>query len=218
MNSTTVTSWALVGLWVSSGLAAALWAARRGHFLPAWLVMGIVFGPLTWGLWRIDRIRDRDARPRPLAAGSRGVGPVDVLVGVDGSAESHAALRAVVELLGDRLGRLAVASVLDFDTALETQEWPERAKADGELASAVELMASLRSAQPETVLLTGRPAEALEQYADAECFTLVAIGSRGRGLTKALLGSTASDLSARSAVPVLIVNCSIPTGSSVIEP
>ena len=57
----------------------------------------------------------------------------------------------------------------------------------------------------ETVLLQGRPAEALSDYAELEGHTIMAIGSRGRGASKALLGSVASRLAQRSPTPVLVV-------------
>lgn len=45
--------------------------------------------------------------------------------------------------------------------------------------------------RPETELLAGRPAEALGCFAAAGRYDLLAVGSRGRGLSRLLLGSVA---------------------------
>ena len=69
--------------------------------------------------------RARQARHFPRAADvGTWRGPVDVLVGVDGSAESLAAAAVVGSLLGDRIGRFTLATVVDYDTALDGEAGP----------------------------------------------------------------------------------------------
>jgi len=128
-----------------------------------------------------------------------------MLVGVDGSREASAALRTVAGLLGERLGRFTIAAVLDFDTAESDMQWDERDRALAELARDADELEVAAGRRPETQLLAGQPAEALGRFAADERFELLAVGSRGRGLSKLILGSVAAKLAGGSAVPVLIV-------------
>jgi nucleotide-binding universal stress UspA family protein len=130
---------------------------------------------------------------------------VDVLVGVDGSPEASAALGTVAGLVGERLGRLTIAAVLDFDTAESDMQWGERDRALAELARDADELEATSGRRPETQLLAGRPAEVLGRFAADEGFELLAVGSRGRSLSKVMLGSVAAKLAGGSAVPVLIV-------------
>jgi len=56
------------------------------------------------------------------------------------------------------------------------------------------------------VVLTGKPAEALVAHAADGKFDVVAVGSRGRGASKVVMGSFATRLSQGAQVPVLIVS------------
>ncbi|HUP72701.1 MAG TPA: universal stress protein [Acidimicrobiales bacterium] len=155
---------------------------------------------------RADRLRESAAGPERTSAGRIGNGPVDVLVGVDGSAESLAVLRFVVDVLDGRVGRLTVAEVIDYDTALDQTERPERTRATAALRGAALAAAGRTGIEPETVLLAGHPPDALARFAGDEGFGLVVIGGSGRGLSKALLGSTAQALSRNCPVPVFVVS------------
>jgi nucleotide-binding universal stress UspA family protein len=125
---------------------------------------------------------------------------VDVLVGIDGSAEAANALRATIQLMGANIGRLMLASVVTFDEASQqSREDEERAIALLEAAAS-----SVEAATPGRVLLSGQPADALIAHAAEAGYDLLVIGRRGRGASKALLGSTA-DRAARGPIPVLIV-------------
>jgi nucleotide-binding universal stress UspA family protein len=59
--------------------------------------------------------------------------------------------------------------------------------------------------KPDAVLLEGKPADALARFAADGGYELIAVGRRGRGATKALLGSTAEALARGADIPVLIV-------------
>jgi nucleotide-binding universal stress UspA family protein len=52
--------------------------------------------------------------------------------------------------------------------------------------------------------LAGRPAEALQRLAVESGHDLLVVGTRGAGLSKLLLGSTATALAAHAKVPVLL--------------
>lgn len=59
-------------------------------------------------------------------------------------------------------------------------------------------------ALPDLILLPGQPAEALQRLAAEGAYDLVVVGGRGSGLSKVLLGSTATTLAAQAKVPVLL--------------
>jgi nucleotide-binding universal stress UspA family protein len=189
-----------IAVWLSIGISLALVMGRRGHGAFQWLLLGAVLGPIALPL-ALARIRDeRRPQTQELAAGVRGSGAIDVLVGIDGSPESQAALGSAVELLGPRIGRLTLAWVTEFDdTSAQARENTKRAVESLERSAE-----AANVTEPGMVLLSGRPADALTDQARHEGYQLLVVGRRGRGATKALLGSTASRL-ARTDVPVLIV-------------
>ena len=195
----------VLGAWVGTGVVLALIMGRRGHAPFSWGALGVVFGPLCIPLALSSTRREQEARAQQVGAGIDGSGPLDVVVGVDGSAEATAALRTVVRMLGPQLGRLTIASVLDFDTAESDMQWGERDRTLAELERDADLVAAAAGRRPETLLLAGQPAEALGRFAADEGFALLAVGSRGRGLSKLLLGSVAAQLARGSTVPVLIL-------------
>lgn len=198
----------LVGLaivWVLCGIVTSMVMARRGHSPLLWLGLGTIAGPASVALVGRAVSDQRMTHPTELARGSTGRGPVDVLVGVDGSPESARALSSAIDLTGNRLGRLAVASVADFDAGFPAGPTGSRERAEADLADA-RAIAIDRGIVPDAVLLFGSPAATLESYAVDNGFELLAIGSRGRGLTTAAFGSVASELARSTAVPVLITS------------
>jgi nucleotide-binding universal stress UspA family protein len=206
MLATSALLWVLV-LWLAMGLGAGLVMGRRGHDPFGWLLLGAIGGPLVlpWAL-ASERHPER-AAPRRLVAGRRAGGRVDVLVGIDGSPQAAAALDSAVELLGSRLGRLSLAAVTDLDATVAHQQ--EEARLRDELqrqASRIQarLDAAGVPAAAELVLLAGPPAQALTAYALAGGYGLLAVGTRGAGLTHRLLGSVAGSLAASTRVPVLL--------------
>jgi nucleotide-binding universal stress UspA family protein len=188
--------------WLVIGLAASIVMARRGHDAWVWGVLGALLGPLVIPL-AVAAIRREQAAQREvvtLESGALGAGPVSVLVGVDGSADARRAAQAAVDLLGPRLGRVTLATVLDYDVA-DRVSAPDRAGANAVVAETAE---ELRGVDARTVVLVGRPADALLRYASEASVDLVAIGARGRGLSEAVLGSVAAQLIRASKVPILV--------------
>jgi nucleotide-binding universal stress UspA family protein len=130
---------------------------------------------------------------------SLGIGPFDVLVGVDGSHESEVALQRAAEILGTRIGRLTLATVTEFDYG------SPQAEADVKRARE-----TLRSAaaladvpEPGIVLPSDRPADALSD-AQRNGYELLVVGRRGRGASNAILGSTAARIT-QSPVAILVI-------------
>lgn len=191
---------AVGGLWVVIGLALSFVMGRRGHNGFGWLVVGAILGPLGVILaidaWRHDEQLQPEALPGATAA-TEGPGPVDVLVGFDGSPQSSAAVQAVVDLFGSRLGRLTVATAVPYGGIREAERLAtERLRLQaGRTPGWV----------PQLEVLHGHPSAALRQCAIEGGYELIAVGTRGSGITKAVLGSAASELAQESKVPVLLV-------------
>lgn len=199
----------VVAIWLLSGLATAYVMGRRGHDPGAWMVLGVVAGPFAV-IFAVPRALEGERAVQPLrsAPGVPTPGQVDVLVGIDGSPESRNALRQACLLLGGRVRRLTLARVVDYQT-YQKGEGEESARADLEEAAA--MVAELR---PEQVVLAGPAAEVLERHAREEGFGLLVVGTRGRGASKALVGSVASRLARRGAVPVLMAGSEAPADDS----
>ena len=195
------------GAWLAMGLALAIVMGRRGHNSFGWLVLGTLLGPLGLAL-ALDAGRHSERlEPAPLDGGAParvGAGPVDVLVGYDGSPESAAALDAVVALFGDRIGRLTVATVVSFGDITEEERLAgERLR---------QLAGRASAAVPALEILHGHPSVALTELAIARGYELIAVGTRGKGISRAVLGSAASELARDSKVPILLVGSQGPLG------
>ncbi|MGY1452835.1 universal stress protein [Streptomyces sp. SS8] len=188
-----------VVVWVAAGLLAAWWLARRGHGGPGWLLMGVVFGPVL-ALVAGERVQRRPTTVARTEAGPRGPGRLRVLVGVDGSPESEAALGLAVSLLGPYTQTLVAAQVVDYDAA--ELDWQGRIVAAKERLSAVAEEAGGRVTECE--ILAGPPAAALARFADENDIDVVVVGRHGRGLSKRLLGNVAQELLRDGSVPVLV--------------
>jgi nucleotide-binding universal stress UspA family protein len=145
-----------------------------------------------------------------------------IVVGVDGSADSEAAL-AVAARLADRLGaRLVLANVVEY--VHSPYPYPTvaaigpRAIAPAPLRDA--LGAPVRAGErllkemaeqadveaAERRVVSGFAAERLADLADEEDAELIVVGSRGRGAFKAaFLGSVSTSLIGVARCPVLVV-------------
>lgn len=166
-----------------------------------WLVLAIAFGPLVLPIAMYALRHDRARVFERLPSAHRGTGTVDALVGIDGSQEANDALRSAIDLLGDRLGRLTLATIVDYDTAARSRLAEENQRARYALVRT----ANATGLRPEIVLLSGRPADALRKHAVEQGYELIVVGQRGRGVSRVVLGSVASELARGADVPVLIV-------------
>jgi nucleotide-binding universal stress UspA family protein len=183
--------------WLSTGLTLSLVMGRRGHDAFAWLILGTLFGPLGV-IFAVEARDEEGARPELVSARrATGAGPIDVLAGVDGSPESMSALQAALELLGPRLGRLTLATVIPYDSGFDRRRTAQ---------STLEQQAELVGSGPRLELLHGRPAAVLLERAMNDDYDLLVIGTRGAGLSKALLGSTAVDVAEGAKIPVLLMD------------
>jgi nucleotide-binding universal stress UspA family protein len=188
---------ATVVIWVGIGLALALIMGRRGHTRFGWLFVGAVLGPIALVLALTSWRQEAPPATRLAGATAAGTGPVDALVGYDGSPEALAAVDAVIGLLASRLGRLTVATVVPLGAGQREEE---------SAAAALQALCSSRAASAAaSEVLHGRPSEALSRRAVEGGYQLLAIGTRGTGFAKAAFGSTATELARASKLPVLMV-------------
>jgi hypothetical protein len=119
---------AVLGMaWGLMGVSTALVLGRRGHHPIMWLVLASVLGPLVLPLAVSAPRQDRPGLGRQPSVRQPGPGGVDVLVRIDGSEAAVDALRSVIGILGDRLGRLTLAAVVDYDVAMGLAEGRDRA-------------------------------------------------------------------------------------------
>lgn len=142
-----------------------------------------------------------------------------ILCGIDGSADSQAAL-AFAERLASRLGtRLILAHVAELEhipyaaaapfggsagRIAVAEEIDTKKKAAEQLIEEVADAAGLADAERRAAV--GLPAERLADLADEEEAELIVVGSRGRGAFKAaFLGSVSNSLVGVARCPVVIV-------------
>ena len=121
----------LMATFACIGFVLAIVMGRLGHSAFAWGLLGLLLGPIALLLALVEVRNERPWWTRLVASGDPGGGPVDVLVGIDGSPESAAATTAALELLGSRVGRLTLVAVADLDDSYAGRE--ERARLQDEL-------------------------------------------------------------------------------------
>ena len=188
--------------WAVIGIVLSIVMGRLGHNSFGWLVLGGILGPLAVVLAVNARRKDERLEADAVQLGGvPGWGAVDVLVGFDGSSESVAAADSVVVLLGNRLGRLTAATVVAYGAG------------DADETRAAEGLRRFAARTPERrwglEVLHGHPAQALGEYAATERYDVIAVGTRGAGITKAIVGSAASQLARHSTVPVLLAGANV---------
>lgn len=138
-----------------------------------------------------------------------------VVVGVDGSPYSAAALHYAVEEAA--LRKTALRTVTAYDLVVPTfpvdAEFMNRVRAGSEAAAAEiahQALAAVRSEQSqpadvEQLTVEGRPADGILAHTDDA--QLVVVGSHGKGVVRRfLLGSVSRQLLHESEVPVAVVN------------
>jgi nucleotide-binding universal stress UspA family protein len=196
------------------GFVLAIVMGRLGYSSFTWGALGLVLGPIALLLALLSVRSGRPSWSRLVAGGYPGSGPVDVLIGIDGSRDSAAAATAALDLLGDRVGRLALVAVTAIDDSVAGREEQARLQAELERQTQALQVAQRGRAQsgraertvmPALVMRSGRPAAVLDQMAVEDGYGLVVVGARGAGLSTVLLGSVATRLAARASVPVLVV-------------
>jgi nucleotide-binding universal stress UspA family protein len=192
-------SWALIGV------VAAVVMGRRGHAVYPWVALGVVLGPLVIPL-TISAVRREQSTSEPTIVRTDLRSPqLAVLAGVDGSEDATGALVTAIALFGNRIGRLTIATVLDFALEQTSAGRETQARAVEMLATHARVGAELLERDVDTTMLYGRPADALVQHALDGNYDLIVVSPRGKGASRVLFGSVASQLARGAGVPVVIL-------------
>jgi nucleotide-binding universal stress UspA family protein len=143
-----------------------------------------------------------------------------IICGVDGSADSQAALDVAAKLARGLATRLVLVHVVQLERvayasagymgAWFTRPSPTDAASDEDVEAGERLLKRLALeaglADAEKRIVVGLPSEGLADVADEEDAELIVVGSRGRGAFKgAFLGSVSTSLVGVARCPVLIV-------------
>lgn len=186
-------------IWLVIGVLIAFVMRRRGHNFWVWVAIGCVLGPLAVPL-AIERARFHPIEYQ-IPVMREAPGKFDVLAGIDGSAESVAAVKAALALFGDSVSSLTLATVLDYDSGGSYTGSESRAEALDRLRRSAE---EIRFEPTETRLLFGRADEALVAHAIGADIEMIVVGARGHGLSEALFGSVTKRLVGGCEVPVFV--------------
>lgn len=186
------------GAWMLEALALGYVMGRRGYEAYSWTFLGIVLGPIAVAVALGSVFRPPSREPRLLHGGRRRTGSTDVLVGIDGSPESSAAVDRAASLFAGSAGRITLARVVPVDATRDSERLAEI-----QLAAACAAHPEL---DPSTVVLRGEPVTALRDYVNRLGYDVLVVGTRGGGKTRAMLGSVAMALARGVGIPVLLVD------------
>jgi nucleotide-binding universal stress UspA family protein len=136
----------------------------------------------------------------------------NILVPVDGSANSDRAVRFAIDMLKGEGGKLHVLNVQPpvgggVSTFVRQADIDSYHRDEGEkaLASALKIAAGA-GLQAEKHISVGRPGELVAEFAQRVGAAMIVMGTRGHtGIAGVLLGSVAQDVIARAEVPVCLV-------------
>lgn len=197
-------------VWITIGVVTSFVMRRRGYDFFVWLALGSVLGPLIVPL-AIERLRFH----KPAAIRSERIEtPVkrgfDLVAGLDGSDEAMAALRSALELFGDSITTLTLATVLDYDAESAAAGLEYRTEAQARLDEAA---SQVDVGFVRTQILFGRPDRELAEYARTHGAELLVVGARGHGASEALFGSITGRLVGACEVPVFVGPSSIERGN-----
>ncbi|NES12817.1 MULTISPECIES: universal stress protein [Micromonospora] len=189
--------------WLAIGLLTAAWfVIRAGHPHLLWYVVGGLLGPLFIPI-AVERGRAGTAVVDMVHRPSTGKGTgLRVAVGVDGSAESDRALRAIARALSRTASELVLVTVTSPDSVGEdvpTEQREARRMLDQRSDA---LPAGLP--RPTIEIVRGHPVDALLAVAEAHDVDLLVVGRHGHGVRDRLLGSVAEELARRSSRALLL--------------
>jgi nucleotide-binding universal stress UspA family protein len=190
--------WGALAVWVIGGLVGYYYMVRHAHPSLVWLLIGIGLGPFALLVF-MERVEGET--PLVVSGGRPRRGPMEIVVGTDGSPQAGSAAEEAGRLFAGDDYCVVLCEVIDFDAQVDTASSAAlhaRERLDG-------VAARLGAAHVDTELVAGAPVEALRSVADRRAATAIVVGARGKGLSPRLLGSVSEGLIARSRCPVLVV-------------
>ncbi len=201
----------VIAVWLAIVLASMLvitYLARRwGHDPFGWLLLTAAMGPIA--LVAMVGTRQRDtalaSKAQPPGARRAGTGPV-VLAACDGSETTARIGRHLAETYGPDAG-IVLLVVEPHESAPRTPAEEQQAQQRAEHTAAAALDA-LRATgiRARTAIAYGSAGEEIVRAADAEGASVIVVGRRGAGLTRALLGSVSEHVVKHSHHPVVVVS------------
>ena len=178
--------------WLGAGIAVSSAMARRGFDRTAWLVVGVLFGPIAVCFAVVELVGGLPRPPEVVEGGRAGAGVLDVVV-VRSTAAVDDVSRALADLDVD-LRRLVLARVVPFDGPKDV----ERQAAASLRADRV----ALGRSNAELLLLFGPPAGAIADYAVASDISVVVVDRDVPGLYDRLKKASVAVLGPRLAMTV----------------
>jgi nucleotide-binding universal stress UspA family protein len=140
----------------------------------------------------------------------------DILVPVDGSAPSDAAVKLAAKVAADEHAKVTFAHVVEIGklaamaapSSLDPAFALDAARSAGEeLLARAKASAASAHLKVTTILLEGDTVEALLDFTRSQTFDLIIVGSHGRGgISRAILGSVAEGILRRASIPVLVTH------------
>lgn len=144
---------------------------------------------------------------------------IRILVPLDGSSLAAAALAHAIGLVSPEEAQVTLLRVVERTIAqqsVDPLDWHlQRSEAQAYLEQTSELLKEYLPSEPEIVLLEGRAADRIVDYAQSEGFDFLVFTSHGRGgLTGWNMSSVASKIAVRAATSMLLVR---PSAASVAQ-
>ena len=195
----------VVALWILSATILLIFMVRRGHDPLRWALATFILGPVAWLLAVVARQRATATPGTVLHPGARWRGPMNVVVGVDGSQESAEALDGALDMFASNIAQMTLAYVINFEAADPMSLKPDKGLAHQTLLALGKRVEARLGAMPTTIVLAGAPADALVTYAVGIAADVIVVGAHGRGDSDWMLGSVAAHLVKQDTVRAMVL-------------
>ncbi len=187
---------------VVSAVVVSFWAHRWGRDPFGWVLLAAAMGPIAIiGLVGARRSDVARATPRAARAGGND-GPI--IVACDGSKASAALAEFVAETdLNSR--DVILVAVLPLESEPHAEGADARKRVD-DMTRPVKAGLDAKGIASRVAVKYGPPGEAIVSFANEVNASLIVIGRRGSGLTRAVLGSVSRHVVEQAEAPVALVS------------
>lgn len=204
---------AAVAVWLAivvvSMVVVSFLAVRWGHDPFGWALLSAVLGPIAivalTGTRRSDRAHPATFEGR---GGTRPRGTSRfVVAAVDGSASSDRVARYIADSHPQATNvALLVVLPLEMRTRGSEQQNREHEATIERMSASAERILRDAGVEARVAVGYGSAAEEIVRFAEAENASVIVIGRRGAGLTKALLGSVSDAVVKHAKQPVALID------------